>query len=497
MLDIILSHEVRELRKSPATLFMLWLLAAAMVFGIYNGTRAVERQNKSAVVAVADEAAAKQRVLDQLVAYERFTAERGIPRVFAPVNHAPPRPGQSPQGTNAGAVGGELVKEVAILPPTGLAAFAVGQMDLQRNYTLVDMKNKFNMSDNFEIENPLNLMTGTFDISFVVIFLLPVFIIALTYDMLSGEKESGTLALAMTQPVSLRTFMAGKLLSRIALLMLVIVIIGLYAMLFSGSALGVLDDPDAWVRFGLFLLATFIYSLFWFGLGVFVNSLNKSSETNVTILSGAWLLIVVVLPALISLTATTAYPAPSRMELKVAMRDASIAAEKAEDDTTKAYYTDHVEMLPEKETETYLTVFLARQDALEKAVEPVFAQFRGQLERQEAIVGWFQLLSPAVAMQNALNEISGNSTDRYNAYMDKVFAFQKEWKQFFTPRYLQREIMDSSMYDDFPKFEYGKEAPYVVLGRILLSAFAVLLISIGMNAYAFLRLRRFGVRENS
>src|SRR3546814_6574788 len=66
--------------------------------------------------------------------------------------------------------------------------------------------------DNFEIENPLNLMTGTFDISFVVIFLLPVFIIALTYDMLSGEKESGTLALAMTQPVSLRTFMAGKLL---------------------------------------------------------------------------------------------------------------------------------------------------------------------------------------------------------------------------------------------------------------------------------------------
>src|SRR3546814_751465 len=76
MLKIIFSHEVRQLLKSPATLFMLGLLAAAMVFGIYNGTRAVERQNKSAVVAVADEAAAKQRVLDQLVAYERFTAER-------------------------------------------------------------------------------------------------------------------------------------------------------------------------------------------------------------------------------------------------------------------------------------------------------------------------------------------------------------------------------------------------------------------------------------
>src|SRR3546814_20317072 len=98
------------------------------------------------------------------------------------------------------------------------------------------------------------------------------------------------------------------------------------------------------------------------------------------------------------------------MELKVAMRDASIAAEKAEDDTTKAYYTDHVEMLPEKDTETYLTVFLARQDALEKADEPVFAQFRGQPDREEANVVCFQLLHPQVALRNPPTEISGHST---------------------------------------------------------------------------------------
>src|SRR3546814_14637429 len=101
--------------------------------------------------------------------------ERGIPRVFAPVNHAPPRPGQSPQGTNAGAVGGELVKEVAILPPTGLAAFAVGQMDLQRNYTLVDMKNNLNMSDNFEINTPTHLIRATFHNQFSFLFLMTVF----------------------------------------------------------------------------------------------------------------------------------------------------------------------------------------------------------------------------------------------------------------------------------------------------------------------------------
>jgi len=496
MLNTIFSHEIRQLLKSPATLFMLCLLAVAMIFGIYNGTRAVERQSESARVAIADEAAAKQRVLDQLVAYEKFTASRGIPRQFAPVNHAPPRPGEPPQGTNAGAVGGELVREVAVLPPTGLSAFAVGQMDLQRNYTLVDMKNKFNMSDNFEIENPLSLMVGTFDISFVVIFLLPIFIIALTYDMLSGEKESGTLALAMTQPISLRSFMGAKLLSRIALLMLVIVVMGLSAMLFSGSVLGVLSDPGAWSRFALFLFVTFLYAMFWFGLGVLVSSLNRSSETNVTILAGIWLLMVVVMPALVSLAATTLYPAPSRMELKVAMRDASIAAEKQEGDTTKAYYTDHVEMAPDKENETYLTVFLARQDALEKAIQPVFDRFRRQQERQEGVVGWFQFLSPAIVMQNMLNEISGNSTDRYNAYMDGVFAFHKIWKEFFTPRYLKKEVMDSSLYDHFPKFHYS-ETHYLVIGRMIASFIGLVIIVIAINIFAFSRLRRFGVREGS
>src|SRR3546814_19577371 len=98
MLKIIFSHEVRQLLKSLATLFMLGLLAAAMVFGIYNGRRAVERQNTSAVVAVADEAAAKQHALAPLGAYGRFTAARGLPTGFARTNHEPQRPGNRPRG---------------------------------------------------------------------------------------------------------------------------------------------------------------------------------------------------------------------------------------------------------------------------------------------------------------------------------------------------------------------------------------------------------------
>ncbi|MDA5192899.1 ABC transporter permease subunit [Govanella unica] len=496
MLKTIITHEIRLLMKSPATIFMLGLLIAAMIFGAWNGYRAVERQSVSATTAIAEELTTKDKVRNELIAYETFTAERGLPRLFAPVNHAKPRPGEAPQGTNAGAVGGELIREVAVLPPTGLSAFATGQMDLQRNYTLVDMKNKFNMSDNFEIENPFNLMVGTFDIAFVILFILPVFIIALTYDMLSGEKESGTLALAMTQPISLRTFMAAKLISRAMILMLVIVIMGLGAVWLTAGELGMLSLGDTWLRFGLWLGVVSLYSLFWFSLGVLVSAFNKNSETNATILAASWLILVVVVPALVNLAATTIYPAPSRMDLKVAQREASSDAEKSESSTTKAYYTDHVEMVSNQEAETYLTVFLARQEALEKAVEPVFDNFRKQQERQEGLVSWFQYFSPAIVTQLTLNEISGASTDRYNAYMDKVYAFHATWRKYFTPRYLRQEVLSSSEYDSFPKFSFPHENTALVWQRTAASFAGLLLIVMAVTFYAFSRLRRFGVREN-
>ena len=104
---------------------------------------------------------------------------------FAAVRHAPGK--GPPQGTNAGAVGAETAKYVT-LPPTGLAALSVGQSDIQLNYLPVSLATTLDVTKNLELENPVNLMTGSFDIAFVVIFLLPIFILAMSYDLLSSEK---------------------------------------------------------------------------------------------------------------------------------------------------------------------------------------------------------------------------------------------------------------------------------------------------------------------
>jgi ABC-2 type transport system permease protein len=49
------------------------------------------------------------------------------------------------------------------------------------------------------------------------VFLFPLRILALSYNLLSAEREQGTLALVLSQPVRLSTVVLGKLVARFGL----------------------------------------------------------------------------------------------------------------------------------------------------------------------------------------------------------------------------------------------------------------------------------------
>jgi len=474
MFFVIFRHEIRQLGKSKPTVVSFLLLVAAFCFAIWNGQRAVEKHVGATRFVIQQQEVKKQAWLDDLVAYEQYAAEQGIPTRIAPPAYKPAPHGEPALGTNAGTVG-EKVDDVAVLPVTGLAAFSIGQLDLQRGYSLVNMKSRFFIADNYEVENPVNLATGTFDLSFVVIFLLPIFILALTYDLLSGERENGTLALIQAQRVSMQKFVAAKACARVAVFMAVVVICGLIVFVYSMTSSVGFSWADSALRLLLWFGAVLAYSLFWFALGVRVNTLGKSSETNATILASAWLCLVIIVPTFVSLVATTVYPAPSRMTLKVAQRDAFAAAEANLEETKKKFYVDHADMVPEKDMTEYTLSFLARQEAMDKAVEPVFQRFERQKERQETLVGGFQFASPAIIVQLALNDISGTGTARFSNYLRQVYTYHAERKAYFLPKYINRQIMTSSMYYEFPRFEYQREKIGDMALRVL-GPIAVLLV---------------------
>jgi ABC-2 type transport system permease protein len=277
----LLRHEWRGLTADALVWILIVTFALGAGYGLINGIRWVAFQKST----IAD-AAREER--DSYAAFEadirRINGEQLTVAAFAD-----PR--------NADAAGRRMASRCAVMPPADLAPLAIGQTDLLPYYFRITTDAKESVLAATELENPQRLLAGCFDLAFVIIYLFPLLILALSYNLLSAEKERGTLALALSQPTSLRALVlkiAPRLLLFLGLAFACAVAAALLASLLTGLSLmsgAVLAKLLAWIAI------VSLYGLFWFVLAVAVAALDKSSAGNAVILAGAWVLIVMLVPS--------------------------------------------------------------------------------------------------------------------------------------------------------------------------------------------------------
>ena len=194
MLGRLMKYEWRNLSADGAPLAVALLLGAAIAYGAFNGSQWVRFQQRTIGAALAEERAR----LDGIRA-EIPKVESGELKVSA---FADPRLPQS-FGRNMGL-------RYAVMPPAALGALAIGQSDLYPYYFKVSTGSKETFINSDEIENPVHLLAGRFDLAFVILYLFPLVILAFSYNLISAEKEAGTLALTLSQPVTLRKVVMAK-----------------------------------------------------------------------------------------------------------------------------------------------------------------------------------------------------------------------------------------------------------------------------------------------
>jgi ABC-2 type transport system permease protein len=309
--------------------------------------------------------------------------------------------------------------------------------------------------------------------------------------MLSAEKEQGTLALALAQPVSLLILAVSKLTLRALLLVGLVITFSLVALAATGVSIAA---PEALVRFGLWVLAVSAYGAFWFGLAVLVASFGRPSATNATLLAALWLLLVVMLPSLFNLVATTAYPVPSRVEMIQAVRVASDEAANAGSSALGKYYEDHPELATgnaQQAMNDFNVIKVAVDEEVARRARPVVSRYEQQLARQQSMIDGLRYLSPAVLMQDALNDVAGSGIARHRHFLAQVDAYHARWRAFIVPLIFQKaRITDAPA---SPTFAYREEASGAVAWRVLIAALGLLVPSAVMSAIALRRLPRFPV----
>ena len=465
----VIRHEFRLLRADRvlgATLVAFLLLFA---YALMNGATWVRFQERT--LAALDEAHE-----------ERVASVEAELRDIA--NGAEPAsPFRDPRLPNV--LGGQRNAQPAGLPPGPLGALAVGQSDLLPFYHDVSIyTNEQSFLQNGEVENPLNLMVGRFDLAFVMVYLLPLLVLALSYNVLSGERERGTLALTLSQPVSARSVVAAKLAFRA----LVVLALALGASVIGGLLAGA-DDVG---RLLLWSGVVAVYALFWLGLAAWVNALGRSSAWNATVLVGAWLLLVVVVPAALNLAAGLLHPLPSRVEMITVQREASNEAVNRRSELLARYLEDHPEMAGGVIPDSVNTAALswAATDEVNRRLEEVTRVYEERLQGQRDLVRRYRYASPALLAHSALLETAGTGDGRFDDFERQVRAFAEEWKAFFVPALLAGEQMSPDVVDGLPAFSYQEEPPSVSRARVLPPLLALLLFTGLVMVPALRRLTR-------
>lgn len=160
-----------------------------------------------------------------------------------------------------------------------------------------------------------NLRLGYPSLATLLLAVWPLILIALAYDTISGERERGTLNMALALGVKWRTLFAGKATAYGLLsFALLLILFGSVALLLLNSSV----DRDVWWRLTALSGLYTAYCVIWTGGVVAVSSLSRTNQQSLWLLLSAWLLLVVLIPRVIPAIAQMIYPTPDRAGFEVA-----------------------------------------------------------------------------------------------------------------------------------------------------------------------------------
>ena len=468
MLSYNFKYEFKMLLRSRWIQLLSLVLLLLFSFSAYNGKEKVVKRESDIAAAVEEVRSSDTDMLKLLDSVE-LGMEVSASRWTIP--------------TNPMAVG-NYHPRVASMEPQPMAFISTGQADLFTHYVKPTVSGDDFALSLTEMTSPVQLLFGSFDLAFVIVYLLPLLIIAFSYNVLSSEKESGSLRLLASQPIRLQTWVLQKLGLRFFWLSVLTVATLLIVFLSAGTNPG----EQASVFFGLLGL-TLAYMLFWFSLAYLVNLWVGSSAKNAVALVGLWVVFVLLVPSVLNQLGNSLYPMPSRTLMINQMRSMKEEVTKKQDEILDNYLRDHPEyaLNDTSQTRGFYHRYMASQKLVKEEMSPIVKAYEEQLQRQQSWIGRFKWISPAIITQESLNQMAGTSTRDYENFRKQVVVFADEWREHFMPFLYNNQTFSKEDYGDLPHFIYETKTPNQWGAMVILFLISIGLMVLGRATSNFKR----------
>ena len=245
-------------------------------------------------------------------------------------------------------------------------------------------------------DNPFSAMFPTVDLTFIVGIMMSLLAILFTYDVVCGERERGTLALIVSNPLPRWMLIFGKWLG-VYLSLILPCLIGLLAgLLIISTHPQIQLTASDWGALGWIIICILLYLACFFALGVLISALTSRSSTSLLTLLFLWTLAVFVVPNVSPDISKVISPIPSSV---THVREMKLQEKELHRQRRRAHNELALELIEKRFSHApgfveFVEIEKFFNDTQRKMFSRITANYRRAVQRQERVAAGIATLSP-------------------------------------------------------------------------------------------------------
>ena len=360
---------------------------------------------------------------------------------------------------------------------------------------------------------------GKFDLAFIIQMIISLIVLLFASDLVSGEKESGTLRGILSNSIPRDSLLMGKIFGGFFASWLPLIIALLCGIILLSLTPFPLFQAPVMARIIFVFVLTSVFVLIYFNIGIMISASSARARTSLAVILLAWIFLQLIVPKFSDMVAAVVYPI--RTETVVSMQKSLITntleQEKAkllgqqwEKIFGQGYQPTSQPGPPPKKAEW--DVFKKETDGKYqenkiKRIRDIEDTYRREKQTQQSIAGKISLISPSASFTRILTDLCGTGEIDKDKYTEAVKAFQQTLDvQLYS--HVDRTTLilpgggTSSMSNigDFPDlkslpaFSIGKSTLSEVFGNNLGSLISLAFWLVAPFAVAYVRFLKYDVR---
>ncbi|MCG8373134.1 MAG: DUF3526 domain-containing protein [Balneolales bacterium] len=410
----IIQFEWKSLWRSNVVKLLLFIVFGTGIYGIYFGKFEIDRQN-ARIAQVQDFEEKEFQKLLEWVQLDTTIAENKQKYLEA----------VSPAGFGFN----RHFTYYFTNPASPLAGLSLGQRDLYPSYFGISVADLVRQTNVSELANPMKLLSGNFDLSYVIVFIFPLLIVALFYNLYASEKEEGTLSLLRAQPVSLSVAFVSKGVLRFIIVAVLLLVLLILAFLIQGISLS-----EHALLFSKWLVLSLSYCIFWTIVMAALIGFKQSSTITAMLGLSSWVLFTIVSPALLNLLILTNTSVPNRAEATHLIREynGDIWAS-SYDFVFDKFYKEHPEY-DFRDTTDFNKWYYAGFTLLDQRADSLLNEFETYSSKRNELIGRWEWIAPSAMVHEMFSTIAETDRESYLQFQRDLKHFHDELKGIYYPK---------------------------------------------------------------